>query len=200
VGGDLTLGGRVTAGALSRLEPERTALVVVDLQERLLPAILERERVIQNSVLLLRLAEALSLPVLLTTQYEKGLGPTVPEVLERAAGVTPIDKVTFGCFQSAPFLARLSALAERNQIVVAGIESHICVAQTVLGALSRGFEVHVASDAVGARAEENRVIGLQRMEKAGAVLSSVEMAIYELLGRSDVSAFKKMLPYLRASP
>jgi nicotinamidase-related amidase len=184
----------------SRLEPERTALVVVDLQERLLPAILEHERVLKNSVLLLRLAEVLSLPVLLTTQYEKGLGPTVREVLERAPGVAPIDKVSFGCFQSEPFLARLDTLRERNQIVVAGIESHICVAQTVLGALERDFEVHVASDAVGARAAENRVIGLRRMEKAGAVLSSAEMAIYELLGRSDAAAFKKMLPHLRASP
>ena len=82
---------------------------------------------------------------------------------------------------------------------MAGIESHICVAQTVLGAVERGLQVHVASDAVGARTEENRVIGLRRMEKAGAVLSSVEMAVYELLGRSDTSAFKKLLPYLRAS-
>jgi nicotinamidase-related amidase len=184
----------------SRLEPARAALVVVDLQERLLPAIHDRERVERNSVLLLRLAQELSLPVLLTTQYEKGLGPTVPGVLASAPGAQPIDKVSFGCFSSEPFLARLEALPERNQLVVAGIESHICVAQTVLGALERGLEVHVASDAVGARAEENRVIGLNRMEKAGAVLSSVEMALYELLGRSDTAAFKKLLPYLRASP
>lgn len=189
----------MTAATPSLLEPERTAIVIVDLQERLLPAIEGRERVERNSVLLLRLADALSLPVLLTTQYEKGLGPTVPAVLASAPEVVPIDKVSFGCFLSEPFLARLGGMPGRRQLVVAGIESHICVAQTVLGALDRGFEVHVASDAVGSRTEENRVIGLRRMEKAGAVLSSVEMAVYELLGRSDTAAFKKLLPYLRAS-
>ena len=81
--------------------------------------------------------------------------------------------------------------------MVAGIESHICVAQTVLGAIEAGYEVHVASDAVSSRTEENRRIGLARMERAGALLSSAEMAVYELLGRSDTPAFKTMLPYLK---
>jgi nicotinamidase-related amidase len=189
----------VSDPAASRLDPERTALVVVDLQEKLLPAMIDRESVVSRSILLLRLAEEISLPVLLTTQYARGLGPTVPEVLDRAPGVAPIDKVSFGCFGCEPFLEQLRALPGRTQLLVAGIESHICVAQTVLGALENGYEVHVASDAVGARAAENRVIGLRRMEKAGAVLSSVEMAVYELLGRSDGAAFRKMLPYLRAN-
>jgi nicotinamidase-related amidase len=179
------------------LHPERTALVVVDLQERLLPAIAEGERVLRNSVLLLRLAEILALPVLLTTQYARGLGPTVPPVLEAAPGVAPLDKVSFGCFGNPEFLERLAALDGRDQLVVAGIESHICVAQTVLGALERGYAVHVASDAIGSRTAENRSIGLDRMTRAGAVISSAEMAVYELLGRSDGAAFKKMLPLLK---
>jgi nicotinamidase-related amidase len=179
------------------LQPARTALVVVDLQEKLLPAIAERERVVRNSVLLLRLADVLALPVLLTTQYSRGLGPTVRAVVEAAPGVAPLDKVSFGCFGSPEFLERLKGLAGRDQLVVAGIESHICVAQTVLGALERGYTVHVASDAVGSRSEENRGVGLGRMERAGALVSSTEMAIYELLGRSDGSAFKKMLPLLK---
>jgi nicotinamidase-related amidase len=108
-----------------------------------------------------------------------------------------LDKVSFGCFGSPEFLERLKALEKRDQLVVAGIESHICVAQTVLGALERGYTVHVASDAVGSRSEENRGVGLGRMERAGALLSSTEMAIYELLGRSDGSAFKKILPLLK---
>ena len=103
----------------------------------------------------------------------------------------------FGCFGSSEFLDRLKGLGGRDQLVVAGIESHICVAQTVLGALERGYTVHVASDAVGSRSEENRAVGLGRMERAGALVSSTEMAIYELLGRSDGSAFKKMLPLLK---
>jgi nicotinamidase-related amidase len=183
--------------AASVLRPERTALVVVDLQEKLLPAIANRERVLRNSVLLLRLAEVLALPVVLTTQYSRGLGPTVPEVLAAAPGVAPLDKVSFGCFGSPEFLDRLKDLGSRDQLVVAGIESHICVAQTVLGALERGYAVHVATDAVGSRSEENRAVGMGRMERAGALLSSTEMAIYELLGRSDAAAFKRMLPLLK---
>jgi nicotinamidase-related amidase len=180
-----------------RLDSGRTALVVVDLQEKLLPAIAERARVLKNSLLLLHLANVLGLPVLLTTQYQKGLGPTVPEVLGAAPGVTPLDKLTFGCFGDQPFLGRLASFAGRDQLLVAGIEAHICVAQTVLGALEKGYRVHVASDAVGSRAESNREVGLSRMERAGAVLSSAEMATYELLARSDGVAFKKMLPFLK---
>jgi nicotinamidase-related amidase len=179
------------------LHPDRTALVVVDLQEKLLPAISDRERVLRNGVLLLRLAETIGLPVLLTTQYAKGLGRTVEAVTEAAPGAQPIDKTSFGCFGSPEFLERLGTLSGRDQLLVAGIESHICVAQTVLGALGRGFGVHVAADAVGSRTEENRAVGLRRMERAGALISSTEMAIYELLGRSDGAAFKKMLPLLK---
>lgn len=182
---------------LSRLESERTALLVVDLQEKLLPAIAGGERVLQNSLLLLRLARVLELPVLLTTQYSKGLGPVVTEVTAEAPGSEPLDKVSFGCFGSEPFLARLRSLTGRDQLLVAGIESHICVAQTVLGALDAGYAAHVASDAVGSRSETNRAVGLSRMERAGAVISSAEMAAYELLARSDGRAFKQMLPYLK---
>lgn len=183
--------------AVAILKPERTALVIVDLQEKLLPAIAGQDRVLRNALLLLKLAEVLSLPVVLTTQYAKGLGPTVPPVLAAAPGIEPVDKVSFGCFGSDAFNDRLSTLGGRDQLVVAGIESHICVAQTVLGALDKGYTVHVATDAVGSRAEENRAIGLSRMERGGALLSSTEMALYELLGRSDAAAFKKLLPHLR---
>jgi nicotinamidase-related amidase len=186
-----------TKDGAAMLQPERTALVIVDLQERLLPAIAENDRVLRNSVLLLKLADVIGLPVLLTTQYSRGLGPTVPEVLAAAPDVVPLDKVSFGCFGSPEFLARLDTLKGRDQLLVAGIESHICVAQTVLGALARGYTVHVASDAVGSRTDENRAVGLGRMEKAGALVSSTEMAVYELLGRSDGTAFKKMLPLLK---
>jgi len=137
------------------------------------------------------------LPLVLTTQYEKGLGPTVGEVLAEAPGARPVDKVAFGCFGSEEFRARLATLAGRDQLLVAGIESHICVAQTALGALDQGYDVHLAADAVGARRPGDREVGLRRMERAGAVLSSAEMAIYELLGRSDGAAFKRLLPYLR---
>jgi nicotinamidase-related amidase len=179
------------------LHPDRTALVVVDLQEKLLPAIFGHDGVLHHARLLLRLARVLELPVLLTTQYAKGLGPTVPAVLAEIPDAQPIDKTAFGCFGSEDFGSRLKTLEGRSQLLVAGVESHICVMQTVLGAVERGYTVHVASDAVGARTESNHGIGLARMDRAGAVLSSTEMAIYELLGRSDSAAFKAMLPFLK---
>lgn len=179
------------------LDPKRTVVVVVDLQQKLLPAIAEREQVLRNSLLLIRLAHVLELPVILTTQYRKGLGEIVPEITLAAPAIVPLDKVAFGCFGSAEFEARIAQFDVRDQLVVAGVESHICVAQTVLGALARGFTVHVAADAVGSRTAANREVGLRRMETAGAVITSAEMAIYELLGRSDAAAFKSMLPHLR---
>lgn len=181
----------------SRLDPRRTAVVLVDLQEKLVPAIQGHQEIVRNSLLLLRLARALDLPVLLTTQYAKGLGATLPEVLAAVPGAAPVDKVSFGCFGAPDFVERLRGLAGRDQLLLAGVESHICVAQTVLGALEAGYAVHVATDAVGSRAEVNRRVGLARMERAGALLSSAEMAVYELLGRSDGPAFKAMLPHLK---
>ena len=183
--------------AASLLRLERTALVLIDLQERLLPAISGREGILANSVLLLRLASILRLPVILTTQYRKGLGEIAPAIRDAAPGIGPLDKVTFGCFWSEGFLTRLSELPDRDQLLVAGVETHICVCQTVLGALEKSYAVHVASDAVGSRRETNHRVGLARMERAGALISSTEMAIYELRGRSDVAAFKQMLPFLK---
>lgn len=178
------------------LDRESTTLLVIDLQEKLWPAIEGREGVLRNALLLLRLAQVLELPVVLTTQYAKGLGPTLREVLAAAPGSTPLDKVSFGCFGDPAIIERLRGLG-RPQLLVAGIESHICVAQTVLGALEAGHAVHVASDAVGSRTAANRQVGLERMQRAGALISSAEMAVYELLRRSDGAAFKEMLPYLK---
>jgi hypothetical protein len=170
---------------------------MVDLQERLLPVIEGRDGIVRNSVMLLRLAGALDLPILMTTQYAKGLGPTLPELLADVRGAGPLDKVSFGCFGDEGFRTRLAALGGRDQILLAGVETHICVAQTALGALEAGYVVHVATDAVGSRTEANRRVGLGRMDRAGAILSSTEMAVYELLGRSDSAAFKAMLPHLK---
>jgi nicotinamidase-related amidase len=186
----------MTTPATETLDPLRTAVLVIDMQEKLLPAIESHERVLANTLLLLRLAQVTSLPVVLTTQYRRGLGETVAPVRD-LAGVDALDKTSFGCFGDDAFRARLKSLG-RDQLLVAGIESHICVTQTVLGALAQGYHVHVASDAVGSRTEATRQVGLSRMERAGALVSSAEMALYELLGRSDGAAFKALLPHLRA--
>jgi nicotinamidase-related amidase len=164
----------------------------------LLPAIFESERVVRNSQLLLRLAQVLKIPALLTTQYARGLGDLVKEIAEAVPGAGPMDKTSFGCFGDATFLHRLKEIAPRARtLLVAGVESHICVAQTALGALDAGFLVHVAGDATSSRSSENWQAGLKRMERAGAVISSTEMMIYELLGQSGTWEFKTMLPLLR---
>ncbi len=168
------------------LDPEQCALIVIDIQEKLLPPIFEKERLLRNSQLLIRLAGVLKMPTLLSTQYSKGLGNTVPEVASLLPDTSPIEKQVFSCFGSDVFCAALKRLpGSRNTVVLCGIESHICVAQTALAALREGYVVHVASDAVSSRTEWNWKIGLERMRAAGAVISSTEMVIYEALTPSS---------------
>ncbi len=184
--------------ARKTLEADECALVVVDIQEKLLPPIFEKERLVRNSQLLIRLAGILNIPVLATTQYAKGLGSTVPEIVSLLPNAEPIDKVEFSCFGSDAFCSRLKHLpGMRTTVLLCGMESHICVTQTALAALREGYLVHVASDAVSSRTEWNWKIGLERMRAAGAVLSSTEMMMYELLRRSGSPAFKELLPYLK---
>ena len=180
------------------LDSKHVALVAIDLQSKLLPAIFEAERVIKNTVILLRLGQMLSIPVILTTQYAQGLGPVLPEVAGAAPGVTPLDKTSFGCFGDEGFERRLKEVApDRTTLLVAGVESHVCVMQTVLGAINAGYNVHVAEDATSSRTGVNWQIGLNRMEHAGAVSSSTEMMVYELLRRSGTPEFKAILPLLK---
>lgn len=179
------------------LRVDDCVLAVIDIQEKLLPPIHEKERLIRNTQLLIRLANILSLPVVVTTQYSKGLGAIVPAISSLLPNIKPIDKLEFGCFGSGEFCSAISVLAGRNTLLLCGMETHICVMQTALGALNQGINVHVAADAVGSRAELNWKLGLERMREAGAVISSTEMMIYEVLRKSDSAAFKEMLHYLK---
>jgi len=180
------------------LEAEQCALIVVDIQEKLLPPIFQKEQLLRNSQLLIRLAGILKIPTLLSTQYAKGLGNTVPEISSLLPDTPAIDKQMFSCFGSEVFCSLLKRLpGNRNTLLLCGMESHICVMQTALGALREGYLVHIASDAVGSRTEWNWKIGLERMRAAGAVISSTEMMMYELLRSSGVIAFKEILPYLK---
>jgi len=181
------------------LEADRCALLVVDIQEKLLPPIFQKEQLVRNSQLLIRLAGILKMPTIVSTQYAKGLGNTVPEIASLLPGTQPIDKHMFSCFGSDVFCSTLKRLRDnRNTVLLCGMESHICVTQTALGALREGYLVHVASDAVSSRTEWNWKIGLERMRAAGAIISSTEMMIYELLRSSADPAFKELLPHLRA--
>jgi len=180
------------------LEAEHCALVVIDIQEKLLPPIFHKEELVRNAQLLIRAAGILKIPALISTQYSKGLGGTVTEVASLLAGTAPVDKTMFSCFGSDLFCSLLKRLpGQRNTLLLCGMESHICVMQTALAALREGYLVHVASDAVSSRTEWNWKIGLKRMRAAGAVISSTEMMIYELMRASSSAEFKEMLPYLK---
>jgi nicotinamidase-related amidase len=180
------------------LEAEQCALIVVDMQEKLLPPIWEKERLVRNVQLLIRLAGMMKIPALVTTQYAKGLGATVPDVASLLPDSPAIDKQMFSCFGSDVFCSILKRLpGQRTTVLLCGMETHICVMQTALGALREGYLVHVASDAASSRTELNWRIGLDRMRAAGAILSSTEMMIYELLRSSGAPAFLELLPYLK---
>lgn len=186
-----------TTPALRPLHPSECALIVIDIQEKLLPPIFEKDSLLRNAQLLIRLANILEIPIVSTTQYAKGLGNIVAEVRELLPSA-PIDKNAFSCFGSDAFCSAMKNLpGQRNTILLCGMESHICVAQTALGALREGYLVHVASDAVSSRTEWNWKIGLDRMRAASAVISSTEMMIYELLQESGTEAFKEMLKHLK---
>jgi nicotinamidase-related amidase len=174
--------------ATGKLDRERAALVVVDVQEAFRKALPDFGQVAAQTAILVEGAKEIGLPVVVTEQYPKGLGETVPEVAEHFPdGVEPIEKVRFSAAEADGF-----DLGGRDQALVCGIETHVCVNQTVLDLLGDGVETHVASDAVGSRTAANRELGLHKMERAGAVLTSVETALFELLRGSDAAEFKQV--------
>jgi nicotinamidase-related amidase len=171
-----------------KLDPERATLIVVDLQEGFRKAVPDFDRVAKATATLIEGAEAIGIPVVVTEQYPKGLGKTAPEIAEHLPeGTEPLEKVCFSAADAEGF-----DLGGRDQALVCGIETHVCVNQTTLDLLGSGVEVHVAEDAVGSRFEENKRIGLHKMERAGAVLTSVETALFELLGKAGTDEFKRV--------
>ncbi len=179
-----------------RLTRSSAGLVVVDIQERLLPAIFEHDRVRQNVVRLVQGAAILRVPVFATEQYRKGLGPTVPEVAAAAHGFVPIEKLAFSACGAPDFVP---ALRGRNvsEAVLCGIEAHVCVTQTCLDLLDQGFGVFVVADAMSSRTPENYRLGLDRMRAAGAVVVSTEMVLFELLGQAGTPEFKQILALVK---
>jgi nicotinamidase-related amidase len=164
-------------------------LVVVDMQEKLLPAIHEVEKTVENVVRLARFAGILDIPILVTEQEK--LGPTVEAVRSEIPGFSPITKIDFDACRCEKFARALERL-ERGTVLIAGIESHVCVTQTVLHLLPE-FMVHVVSDAVSSRTRENWEVAVRRMSRSGAVISSTEMVIFELLVKAGTPEFKETL-------
>jgi nicotinamidase-related amidase len=183
---------------LYRLQPEQCAVLVVDIQERMMGVIAERDRVAKNAVLLLKAAQVLKLPVVATTQYAARIGPLLPEVAAELNGAAPLDKLEFGCFGNNAAAAAVRALPrEVNTLLVCGVETHICIYQTILGGLLAGYRMWVPADAVSSRSLFNHETGLARIRQIGGVVANTEMIVYELLQKAGTDAFKAMLPYIK---
>ncbi len=178
------------------LNLETTALVIIDLQDNLLPKIHEAERVLERTVKLLRFARQLKLPILWAEQYPKGLGPTTQAIASELGGLHPIPKTSFSV-TGDPVFAEAMRGVQRKQLLLAGVETHVCVWQTAFGAKEMGFEVFVARDAVSSRDPEEHQAGLERMRQHGVEVVTVEMAIFEILRAAGTPAFKSVLPLLK---
>jgi nicotinamidase-related amidase len=185
-----------SSGIVSR---EDAVLVLIDMQDRLADAMPRRDAVVCASALLARVAGALGMPIVVTRQYAKGLGATVPEIAEAVGDHEPVDKVAFDCLREPAFRERLEATG-RRQVVLAGMEAHICVTQTALSLASAGYDTHVAADAVCSRCDADRDAAFHRLRAAGVVVTVAESVIYEALGEAGTPEFREVLGLVKARP
>ena len=191
-------------GRLSRhpslLEPSKAALLVIDVQKVLLPYIWEKEKLVQNIGYMLEIARIHNLPTILTEHNPKGLGVTDDRLVkafeETGIGYNPLEKNIFSCCGHEHILEAVLNTV-RHQIIVVGMETHICVNQTTLDLLNQGFQVHVVEDAVRARWKNSHKIGIKKMKQAGAIICDWEMAAYELTYGAKTPEFKSLLALMK---
>ena len=183
---------------LDYLDPARCALMVVDIQERLMPVIDRRQQVVQNSALLIKAAKTLKIPVVATTQYVERIGELLPEITAELGSVRALDKIEFSCFNNPAISQTVSGLGKPiDNLIICGVETHICIYQTALGALKAGYQVRVPADAVSSRDPYNHSTGLRRISDIGGVVVNTELIIYELLHKAGTPEFKALLPFLK---
>jgi len=179
-----------------QLDRDDAVLLVIDIQERLAVVMAEREKVVANAAHLIAAAKLLGVPIVHTEQYPRGLGPTVPELRAALEPAQPVEKITFDCCGEPSFAPALEATG-RSTVIVCGMETHICVLQTVLGLLARGMGVHVAADAVCSRNPENARVALELQRDAGAVVTCTETVMFQLLRCAGTPEFKAIQARIR---
>jgi nicotinamidase-related amidase len=182
------------------LTRDKSQLLIIDVQEKLLPAMPDPERVVERCIRLVRAARALEIPVTFSEQYPRGLGPTVAplrEVLGNSGSV--IDKLEFSCVKNDTLRERLHELRKRGrgQVVMGGIEAHVCVTQTAIDLEDQGFEAFVVADAVASRAKSSRRLALARLLKTGVDVVDSEMVVFEWLGKAGTPEFKELQGLLK---
>lgn len=181
---------------ITGLSRDRAALLIIDIQERLLPAMPAEPlaSVIRNSQILITAADQLGLPIVVSQQYPRGLGATTKPIEDALAGARRVhrfDKLEFSAAASPAFLALAPALA-RDQWIICGMETHVCVYQSARDLVARGYAVHVCADAVCSRTPINRDLGLALMARAGAIITSTEVCVFDLLGRAGSDEFRTL--------
>lgn len=170
---------------------DNTILLIVDIQERLATVMTEKDQVVRNNLHLVELMKMLDIPIVVTEQYPKGLGPTVAGIREALPYYRPIEKMTFDCCGQPAFLEELKKHNKRT-IILTGMETHICVLQTCAGLLQNGFDVHLVQDAVCSRTKENWKTGVEFMRDAGAIVTCTETVLFQLLKAAGTGEFKKI--------
>ena len=179
------------------LHPDNTLLVIMDMQEPFLRNIYERDRVLRNISILARSADILRVPIITTTQYGEKMGGVVSELASHIPSLSPkFDKISFSCYADPAFASAVQR-SGRKQILLCGVESHICISQTAHELAASGFQPHVVTDAVSSRTEANWRLGLDKMRQGGVILASVESAIYELLHEAGSPEFQKILALIK---
>jgi nicotinamidase-related amidase len=173
------------------LEIHNCCLIVVDVQGKLAQLMVAKEALFKNIQIVIQAARILDIPILWCQQVPEALGPTVPEIAELLAGIEPIDKASFSCSGQEKFGAQLNSLG-REQVLLCGIEAHVCVYQTAMDLMECGLDVTIVADAVSSRTEQNRQIALTRLAAEGAHISSAEMALFELLKTATHPQFKQV--------
>ncbi len=179
-----------------KISSEKTCLLIVDIQTRLVPAMHTGDMVVANAGILVTAARRLGIPILVSEQYPRGLGPTVPELSELVFADDIVEKVEFSCLDNAAYRESLME-RDRRHMIVAGIEAHVCVLQTVLDLLEGGYDTAVVADAVSSRAAESQRIALDRMARAGAEVVTTEMVVFEWLKKSGTPEFKEISALIR---
>lgn len=178
------------------LSAQDACLVLIDIQEKLLPVMAEPERVAKNAAILVQVAKALDIPILWCQQVPRALGPTVDALASLLEGVEPGEKSAFSCCASELFLTQLAEIRTKTAILC-GIETHVCVFQTARDLLKKGLSVHAAADATSSRTPENKQIGIDRMRQEGAVITSVEMCLFELLRDARHPKFRELVKLIK---
>ena len=178
------------------LDRDRSALVIIDVQEKLFPHVYEHERMLVRIDLLIFAAKLMGIPMMLTEQYPKGLGNTIDAVRQLLPGVEPLAKTHFSCVPAPGFMERLLSF-KRNQVILAGIEAHVCVAQTAIDLAHKGEGVIVVADAVSSRRPVDMQIALDRMVRSGITLITAEAVVFEWLRRAGTEEFKALQPKLK---